>query len=366
MHLHSAGISGTALHWFASYLTERRQHVITQCDSSPYLDVSRGVSQGSILGPTLFNLAVATLPGLVEQFKSSLFLFADDKTLFSSAPSMQEAVSHVSAALSAIASALSDSGLSVNVQKTRLMIVVPSASPEACPPLTLNSTVIALTQSMRCLGITVPDDLSWSEHVDLIAAKVSRKLGALRLTARMMPLAVRRMYFLSIVQPDLEYAIVSFITSTSAADRNRLLALHRRGIRIVAGVHPQADVEELYEKLNIVPLDVRWLLKLGLFAYSCHQPDSPPSLSNMFTPLSSHYATRASTCGKALVPRSNTMSGVNAISTRLSLLWNALPTAITTKPTRKLFKSAILYHLSIVSNLAQCLHLVFDRSVSSL
>ena len=43
LQLHGAGISGSALCWFASYLTERQQRVITRHDSSPYMDVTRGV-----------------------------------------------------------------------------------------------------------------------------------------------------------------------------------------------------------------------------------------------------------------------------------------------------------------------------------
>ena len=83
LQLLDAGISGSALRWFASYLTERQQRVITRHDSSPYMDVTRGVPQGSILGPILFNSVVASLPELVNQFRSTLLVFADDKTLFS-------------------------------------------------------------------------------------------------------------------------------------------------------------------------------------------------------------------------------------------------------------------------------------------
>ena len=47
LQLHGAGISGSALRWFVSYLTERQQRVITRHDSSLYMGVTRGVPQGS-------------------------------------------------------------------------------------------------------------------------------------------------------------------------------------------------------------------------------------------------------------------------------------------------------------------------------
>ena len=208
--LHNAGISGIALHWFASYLTDRRQRVVIKDESSPYLDVSRGVPQGSILGPILFNLVVANLPELIRQFESTLLLFADDKTLFSSASSIREALGNVSKSLTTIASTLAKSGLSVNAQKTRLMLLMPPSLSEPTCPITimLDSKEIAITSSIRCLGVLVSKNLSWSLHVDQIATKVSRKLGVLRQMSRQMSPAVRRMFFLSVVQPDLEYAIV--------------------------------------------------------------------------------------------------------------------------------------------------------------
>ena len=138
---------------------------------------------------------------------------------------------------------------------------------------------------MRCLGVLASNDFSWRQHVDVIAAKVSRKLSVLRHMSRLMPASVRRMFFLSVIQPDLEYAIVAFVASMAAADQNRLLALHRKCVRIVGGAHPQADTEELYVRLNIVPLDVRWVLKLGTFVFSCHQTNSPLCLSSLFPPL---------------------------------------------------------------------------------
>ena len=66
VHLQSAGIAGTALSWFISYLSNRSQRVVTQTNMSSYLPVSRGVPKGSVLGPTLFNLTVAQLPRLAK------------------------------------------------------------------------------------------------------------------------------------------------------------------------------------------------------------------------------------------------------------------------------------------------------------
>ena len=50
------GVSGPLLTWFKSYLSNRKQRVVLDGESSVLLPVTSGILQGSILDPLLFMI----------------------------------------------------------------------------------------------------------------------------------------------------------------------------------------------------------------------------------------------------------------------------------------------------------------------
>ena len=90
------GIKNLELNWFRSYLDDRKQFVKVGEAESCILNITKGVPQGSVLGPILFLLYINDLP---ECSLLTTLLFADDTTLFASADSMEELILFVSSYL---------------------------------------------------------------------------------------------------------------------------------------------------------------------------------------------------------------------------------------------------------------------------
>ncbi len=61
------GISGSALAWFKSYLSDRHQFVAVNEEVSHRPQVQYGVPQGSVLGPSLFTLCMLPLGNIIRK-----------------------------------------------------------------------------------------------------------------------------------------------------------------------------------------------------------------------------------------------------------------------------------------------------------
>ena len=75
-------ISGTALKWFQSFLSERQFQVNIEGNLSKRYDINHGVPQGSVLGPTLFSLYSQGVSSIVESYGFSVHLYADDMQIY--------------------------------------------------------------------------------------------------------------------------------------------------------------------------------------------------------------------------------------------------------------------------------------------
>ena len=80
--LNHYGIRGIANSWFSSYLCERQQQVTLNGATSPFLNISCGVPQGSILGPLLFLIYINDMHVALQN--SIVHHFTDDTNLLCS------------------------------------------------------------------------------------------------------------------------------------------------------------------------------------------------------------------------------------------------------------------------------------------
>ena len=68
------------INWIIDFLSDRSQRVTVDGITTEYVNINRGVPQGSVLGPVLFSIMVNDI-GTICKEKSLMIKFADDLTL---------------------------------------------------------------------------------------------------------------------------------------------------------------------------------------------------------------------------------------------------------------------------------------------
>ena len=79
--LKAYGLVNSSLNLLLDYLTFRKQRTKVGSAYSKWSKIRRGIPQGSILGPILFNIFINDIFMIIEQ--SDICNFADDNTLHS-------------------------------------------------------------------------------------------------------------------------------------------------------------------------------------------------------------------------------------------------------------------------------------------
>ena len=79
--IHKTNMSNNAKRWLANYLTGRQAYVSFQNKLSKTRNFPNGVSQGSVLSPTLFNLYMHDMPTPAPHTNTKIASYADDVTI---------------------------------------------------------------------------------------------------------------------------------------------------------------------------------------------------------------------------------------------------------------------------------------------
>ena len=180
--------------------------------------------------------------------------------------------------------------------------------------------------------------------MDSICKKVGRKIGALRrtYTYRQLTPTARRQFFVSVIEPDLEYAASATIPFMPTGQQDRLLAVWRKAVRCLAGAHPQDDVLPLIRNLKLTLLSHRWSQQLVTTIRRCHQQSAPALLLQKLSFHEHQHGTRGRQQGDFRPFQPASLAGRISFTNRAPLLWNMLPREVQTSSFMLVFKKKVL------------------------
>ena len=179
LKLHLYGIRGDILNWIKDFLDNRNQSVLVNCSNSDSIPVSSGVPQGSVLGPILF---LAYINDLLDQIRSRVRLFADDTAMYL-ALDRQDKSDILQKHHESLEKWEKLWDMSFNPSKSQVIHVTRRKKPFQTK-YNLYGCVLVSVPSAKYLGVTISEDLKWTDHINDISKKANQTLGFLKRNIR--------------------------------------------------------------------------------------------------------------------------------------------------------------------------------------
>ena len=174
--LHAYGLSEAARETMFDYLKDRKQRVKILNHRSSWKELTKGVPQGSILGPFLFNVFINDLFLFIENCK--LYNYADDNSLMYSSPDLDCIFTNLQIDCKNAINWFTVNGMKANPSKFQFMVISSERIEQKCLDIG-NGITLQSEPSVKVLGVTIDDRLQFSEHISACCSKAARQLNAL-------------------------------------------------------------------------------------------------------------------------------------------------------------------------------------------
>ena len=177
--LRNYGVADVELRLLISYLTNRKQYVVYNNHESDITEIKAGVPQGSFLGPLFFSILINDLINISSKLR--FLMYADDTTIYFNLKNFtqQNLNKEINCEIEKINTWLKVNRLSLNLQKTKLMIFHRKQKHMQNINIVINGMHIERVESFNFLGITLTETLFWDNHVNLLKIKISKVIGIL-------------------------------------------------------------------------------------------------------------------------------------------------------------------------------------------
>ena len=322
------GISPVSIPLFASYLNDRTQTVCISNKQSTSLRLDHGIPQGSILGPLLFSIYINDLPLHISD--TDCDLFADDTTLTKTSSSLKNLQCSLNKSLKQLSRWCALNDMIVNPIKSESMLIctfqkrIRLNSDEL--NLTFNNTAIPQVKAHTLLGVTLDQNLQWTEHTQNVSKKIASQIFQLNCIKDFLDEHTRKMFYFAYIQPHFDYCS-SVWSHCARSHLKRIFSLQRKAIRTIVSISNEdhVDLADIFIKLDILTFDKLIAYRDVSLVKRVLDGTAPINIQNMFIKQEARYFENDL---RFRLPKADTDMLKMSFSYQGTLSWNQLPLRI--------------------------------------
>ena len=330
------GVKGKEYQWFSNYLKGRKQRVALDDTMSRWVEVVRGVPQGSVLGPLLFIVYINDLPGMTS--KCNINMYADDVAIYCSGKDINEVTTSLNSDLAEVVRWTECNHLKINVSKTQYMVLGNKAMRSGQDVhLRLPDEIVPSVSFVKYLGLLIDDDLSWKSHILAIRKKAFAAISSIRQVSRYLSVDTRKLLYNTLVLPHLQYCSTVWLPCSQALSL-RLERVQNYSMRVILNQPPRTPSAFLRKQLNWTTLAQRRQNHMLSQVHRCLIGRAPQYLRDKFVRNSCFYS---STRGNLHIPQPRTNMLKYSFEYQGVFHYNKLPYEIKEKSDVFSFKRAL-------------------------
>ena len=319
------GITGVALNWFRSFLTDRTQRVKIHNEYSDSVEVPCGTPQGSVLGPPLFNTNVRSQPKVFQHCKFNTSSFADDsngRRTFALSFQFNIVKNEVVKCLKLIVEWSHTHFMKINPDKTEILLFYP---PELHNEVIIKGVLfddqcIRFSECVKNVGVYLDKNLNMNCHINHISSfcyKILKDIGSIKKNLEKDHL--ERIVH-SVISSLLDYCNSLFL-NLSKVNIFKLQKVQNAAARLILGRRRRESAREALHELHWLNVESRVLFKVILLVFkvlrgSCSE--------NIYLSYKS-FNGRQEDFMLLNTPTFKTKYGKRIFEYNGSRLWNALP-----------------------------------------
>ena len=272
--LHAYGFSKHALKLIKSYLSDRWQRVKINNSYSSWSTLLKGVPQGSVLGPLLFNLYINDLFYLID---TDICNYADDTTPYAVDMCLEKLMDKLELASNKAMEWFRYNGMKLNSKKCHLLV---SGHKNECMICNIGNSQVIETHLVKLLGVNIESELTFNSYLKTVCKKASKKLSALSRLCSIIPLVQRKSLMQAFVISQFSYSPLVWMFHSRKLN-TKINDLHYRALRMVYR-DETSSFNELLEKDGAVTIHHRNLQFLAIEMYKVFKGLAPTFLSDIF------------------------------------------------------------------------------------
>ena len=276
--LHLYHVSGNALNFLTSYLTDRVQRVKFDGIISGALSVTCGVPQGSVLGPLLFLLYINDLHKACLTPK--YLLFADDTAVFYSAPTFSDLQAKICDSFPKITTWLHANRLSLSVHKTSYQLYGIDAAAHRLH-VKVGNNELKHVATVKYLGVLIDENLKFKSHISKTSGIISRQIGIISRARYLLNQKLLILLYNALILPYLTYCSCIW-GSNYPTTLSSIIVAQKRAVRMIAGAPARAHSSPLFRDLKILKFSDLVQTQILNIMHGFLRGELPPVIADKF------------------------------------------------------------------------------------